>query len=276
MVSAADVGYCQGNIQSYRRKMQSYPTTKRKLQSHLTHFKRPQLWAVIGCIWLVVTIAGPFNTLQTMDLANRALYWAVVLLATYATGYFSEFFFGARIVESFRPIQLALVAVSLAISLPIFFVLFTLKWLWIDGWPSSFSQALPTFVATVLITFVIVVVRHIMDSTSDTLENKPAMILERLPEEKHGALISLSVQDHYVDIVTENGSEMVLMRLSDAIREASNVPGLQIHRSHWASLDQIAKVERKQNSARIIMTNGDELPVSRGYMPALREAGLLP
>ena len=124
MVSATGVGYYQENMQSYRRKMQSYPTTKRKLQSHLTHFKRPQLWAVIGCIWLVVTIAGPFNTLQTMDLANRALYWAVVLLATYATGYFSEFFFGARIVESFRPIQLALVAVSLAISLPIFSVLF--------------------------------------------------------------------------------------------------------------------------------------------------------
>ena len=255
--------------------MQNNPSTKRRLQEHAAHFKRPQLWAVLGCIWLTVTIAGPFNTLVTMGFADRAVYWSIVILATYAVGYFSDIYFGARVAKSVRPIQIALVASSLAVSVPIFFVLFVLKWVWVDDWPTSFSQVFPIFIAVVLITSVIVVVRHITSGTSETPDTKPAMILERLPVEKHGALISLSVQDHYVDVVTEKGSEMVLMRLSDAIREVSDVPGLQIHRSHWAALDQIAKVERTQNAARIIMSNGNELPVSRGYLPAIREAGLL-
>lgn len=257
-------------------KQQSYIPKKRKPQERLAHLKQPRLWTVMGCIWLTVTIAGPFNTLQTMDLTDRALYWAVTILATYTTGYVSGILLGARVAQSFRQIQLALVAVSLATSIPVFSVLFTLKWIWLDDWPSSFSETLPTFVAVVLVTSAIVFIEYIKDVNSDAPQNKPVMILERLPEEKRGALISLSVQDHYVDIVTENGSEMVLMRLSDAIREASEVPGLQIHRSHWAALDQIAKVERKQNSARIVMSNGNELPVSRGYMRDLREAGLLP
>jgi DNA-binding LytR/AlgR family response regulator len=66
------------------------------------------------------------------------------------------------------------------------------------------------------------------ESTSDA--SPP--ILNRVPVQRRGRLIALSVSDHYVEVLTDGGRSLVLMRLSDAIAETGPVKGLQIHRSH--------------------------------------------
>ncbi|EBV3599940.1 LytTR family transcriptional regulator, partial [Salmonella enterica subsp. enterica serovar Virchow] len=89
-----------------------------------------------------------------------------------------------------------------------------------------------------------------------------------------GQLTHLSMQDHYVDVRTDNGGAMVLMRLSDAIAETRGVEGLQIHRSHWVALGAVQKAIRRGGRPYVIMKDGTELPVSRSYLDTVRSAGL--
>ena len=46
---------------------------------------------------------------------------------------------------------------------------------------------------------------------------------------------------NYVEVWTERGTHLVLMRLSDAIRETAGENGLQIHRSHWVALGAVKR-----------------------------------
>jgi len=96
-----------------------------------------------------------------------------------------------------------------------------------------------------------------------------------VPLPQRGRLLALTVEDHYVDIVTDRGKALVLMRLADAIREAAPVPGLQIHRSHWVALDAVSRTERSAGKVIVELSNGLRLPVSRGYMAMARDAGLV-
>ncbi len=102
-----------------------------------------------------------------------------------------------------------------------------------------------------------------------------ARLLARLALEKRGAVISLSVEDHYVNVATSNGHSLLLMRLSDAISEVDGTPGLQVHRSHWVALDQVATAKRTGDKAVLTMCDGRDIPVSRTHLKAVRDAGLL-
>ena len=69
-------------------------------------------------------------------------------------------------------------------------------------------------------------------------------ILERLPADRRGALLHLQMRDHYVEIHTDRGSELVLMRFGDALMELGGTEGMQVHRSHW-----IARTAPEENYA---------------------------
>lgn len=83
------------------------------------------------------------------------------------------------------------------------------------------------------------------------------------------------MEDHYVRVFTDAGESLVLLRLSDAIAEVQEVPGLQIHRSHWIARAAVARMERLPDGRlRLHLVNGSVLPVSRTFAKQVREAGL--
>nr|WP_258571113.1 LytTR family DNA-binding domain-containing protein [Flavimaribacter sediminis] len=100
--------------------------------------------------------------------------------------------------------------------------------------------------------------------------------MKRLPVELRGKLQYLTVQDHYVEVVTDKGSYLVLMRLGDAIAETAPVEGLRIHRSHWVALSAVGRIRREGDRLLVETVGGAVLPVSRSHRAALREAGLVP
>ena len=77
-------------------------------------------------------------------------------------------------------------------------------------------------------------------------------------------------------MTTSAGSALLLMRLSDAIAEAGDTKGLQIHRSHWVALDAVRAVRRDGQRAVLTLTDGRDLPVSRANLDKVKAAGLLP
>ena len=89
-------------------------------------------------------------------------------------------------------------------------------------------------------------------------------------------MISLHAEDHYVRVETVNGSELILMRLADAIQLAQPIKGVQVHRSHWVALDQVTGYDKTDGTWTVILTNGRCVPVSRGYRADAITAGIIP
>ena len=100
-------------------------------------------------------------------------------------------------------------------------------------------------------------------------------LLQRLDVDAPGALWSISVRDHYVDVQTSCGVTSLLMRLSDAIAETDPVEGDQIHRSHWVAWEAVQGVERDAAKLFVLLVGGNRLPVSKNHRDKLVVRGLL-
>ena len=102
-----------------------------------------------------------------------------------------------------------------------------------------------------------------------------ATFLDRLPLKYRGAdLWALSSEDHYLRVHTSRGEELILMRLADAIRELSGSRGVQVHRSWWVAPDGVRDTRRDNGKLVLVLKSGTEVPVSRTFVQAAREAGL--
>ncbi len=102
----------------------------------------------------------------------------------------------------------------------------------------------------------------------------PAVLADRLPVRLRTADIhAVSAEDHYLRVHTSGGEELILLRLSDAIRELAGIEGLQVHRSWWVARQGVAEVKRDDGRMVLKLRSGVEAPVSRTYLKAVRDAG---
>ena len=89
-------------------------------------------------------------------------------------------------------------------------------------------------------------------------------ILLNISPDKRGTLWALVARDHYVEVITEHGCELVLMRLSDAIKLCENRAGIRCHRSAWVSKAGFRGSLKKANRKLVVkLPDGNEISVSR-------------
>ena len=112
-------------------------------------------------------------------------------------------------------------------------------------------------------------------SPHPTGESPSAPFLERLPARLGRNLLHLHMQDHYVEVHTDEGGDLLLLRFRDALREVEGIDGAQVHRSHWVARAAVAGVERRNGRIALRLVNGSRVPVSRSFAPALRDRGWL-
>lgn len=99
---------------------------------------------------------------------------------------------------------------------------------------------------------------------------------ERLPPRFRAAEIhAVSAEDHYLRVHTSVGEAMILMRLTDAIRELAALEGMQTHRSWWVARQGLAGTARGDGKVTLKLKSGAEAPVSRTYLRAVKDAGWL-
>jgi LytTr DNA-binding domain len=104
----------------------------------------------------------------------------------------------------------------------------------------------------------------------------PATLVARLPDKlKAGAILALQGEDHYVRVHTDAGSDLILMRLADAIDGMGDTPGARTHRSWWVSKSALKTMRRDNGRVALVLSNDLEVPVSRGYASELKDAGWL-
>ncbi len=80
------------------------------------------------------------------------------------------------------------------------------------------------------------------------------------------SLISVSSQDHYVRIRSQDGEDMVRARLSDLIGQLDSQNGIQPHRSHWVSRQAVAGVVSRRGRKFLALHDGSEIPIARGRL----------
>lgn len=222
-----------------------------------------------------MTVAGPFGTLEAMEPAARAAYWFGSNLVAYALSM-------AVIGGAFRSRGLAALPMLARglLGAAAFTLLFAAFLLAVRR--AVFAPAVSVADYAELLLFIGPAAAGITGVVWMFLRRAPEAppapaaprFLKRLRPGLGSRLIRLSMQDHYVEAVTDRGAQLILMRFADALEELDGAPGWRIHRSHWVAEAGLAGLRRKGDKAVATTTDGAELPVSRTYMPALREAGL--
>lgn len=242
-------------------------------------FGNRSLLAALMAAGVIAGLAGPFGTGDVLATLPRILYWLVLVGLSYTGASVVASVIFAHLQPHIRRIWITVLMAGLAAGLAVFALLLLVNTLVFGAhWDCAgclWSLFVNVMAITTIITATLFYVTHRAEVDSPQ-QDRAVRLLQRLPLEKRGALVSLSADDHYTEVVTTKGRELLLLRLADAIAEAAPTRGMQVHRSHWVALDQIASARRDGQKAVLTMQNGSDIPVSRTYVKALKEAGVLP
>ncbi len=218
----------------------------------------------------ILAIVGPFGTDQRIALLPRFGYWVTLVFLTYGWG--AAAFLISRNLSPHSRIAATLLSILLT-GMGAMAVVYLLNGLSLQYWPRGgelAAQAVNVFVIAGILAG-IMQVAYSASAPDNPAPPMPARLLERLPADKRGALVSMTVEDHYVRVRTTQGEELLLLRLSDAVEEVGDTRGARVHRSHWAAFDQVREMTRKGDGGLLTMTHGPDIPVSRANMPLVRD-----
>lgn len=227
---------------------------------------------------LVLTLTGAFGT-HAEPLQERLIYWLIVMTVGSLWGELCQRLLTRRVALDGRP-WLQTVALTAIISGPMCLFVWATTGLYFHGllYPAS---VLPLVVVPVVtITAAVSALSVFLDRATpiqthaSTDAERPARFIERMPLRLRAArLIAVEAEDHYLRVHTDQGSDLILMRLSDALDELEGLEGAQTHRSWWVARDAVRDAVRGDGRATLTLDGGLTAPVSRRYARALREAG---
>jgi hypothetical protein len=239
--------------------------------------------AILG--WL-----GPYGTYFCFDTPDRFGYWMLrsLLVGLTCLAAFQVLAAGEP-VTSWPATKRALVALFIA-SLPCALIGLALATLFHHA-PTSPLQFAALYGRVAIVTVIVGFPLHLIRATAAreraiqparqasaapaAVVPNGAAFLRRIPAKLGSELLYIAMEDHYLRVHTRRGSDPLLLRLSDAVAELGPVIGRQVHRSHWVARQAVSSVERDGYRTWLVLTTGMKIPVSRTYLPALREAGWL-
>ena len=224
----------------------------------------------------ICIMSGPIGTQQSLGLLARISYWTLIVFTTYGIGVFCYLMAYLQPCATRRGTVIAAIVAGVGIAT----WTTVLNIYAIPNFPTTLSERGIVFVTSFVIAFVLAVALYFLlpsrKNTPEITAKRDIALLDRLPFDKRGALISLHAEDHYVRIETVTGSELILMRLADAIQLAQPAKGVQVHRSHWVALDQVTGYDKTDGTWNVILSNGRRVPISRGYRADAITAGIIP
>jgi hypothetical protein len=226
-------------------------------------------YVIWGVLTVIVSFAGPFGTYQVLDFPARLAFWSVTMAIVILLGIVVRaFVYGTLAIRSFR-YGSTLIAIILALILPpiALAVLSHSPFAVTDLAPAWHELGLYVFMTSLGVESYRHAMRRNTPATKAlaTTPEGPRLVQRLPPEVQPGELISISVRDHYVDVVTLSGSAALLMRLSDAMDLVGPVEGARVHRSHWVAWDAVEGLEKSDGRVLLRLKTGAAIPVSRTY-----------
>ena len=225
-----------------------------------------------------MTLTGAFGT-GSIPLIPRLFYWLVVMEAGALIGVGVTIGMHAWGKLAERP-WLEGGAISLLIALPLTLVVLGTTVAFFGARSIAASGIFFLFAMVLVVTAVITAINY---ATTHPALPPPSeappqpvrpRLAERLPRHLREARIhALQAEDHYLRVHTDAGSDLILMRLGDAIPELAPLDGARTHRSWWVAREAVQSVARKDGRAELTLPGGVIAPVSRSAYPELRDAG---
>ena len=247
--------------------------------------------SVMTIVGVILALIGPFGSADA-PLAVRLVSWLLFAWVGYAV--YNPI--GWAVEQLHRSLHLPEIGLWIAGCLIATIPMSAIVWA-IGFWPRPVpmptgEQALEAYINVLIIGASITVLFHLIERSKqappaaaaerpaaaartaplDAPAPQPAF-LERLPGHLGTDLIALEMEDHYVRAHTALGSELVLMRMRDAVAELQGIEGAQVHRSWWVARDAVEDVKREGRNLRLVLPGGIEAPVSRARVTELKQAG---
>jgi len=231
---------------------------------------------LLVAIGLLMAVLGPYRSLDLPPL-RRTIYWLLAIIDGGAIGILIDFAIRKRIRGFWR----AVLGVAILMTPPVTLFVWTLNagMLGQKVGPGGLSTlGWQVFVIALLVMAVRALLwRRAIETRTVVMPPLPEAeraFRMRLSAKRRGArLIAIEAEDHYVRIHTDQGSELLTMRFSDALMELGQVHGHQLHRSWWAAGDAIEEVRWQRGSGEARLAGGLTAPVSRSFAASLRDAG---
>ena len=263
-------------------------STLRELQV----FQRSRrFWATFVTVVLIFALTGPYGTFARLMPGTRLGYWLALHAMAWSIAIIfsivAEILLRKRMASMFARMMTGSIIAALPIGFGIGFVDLAFFGT-VPTLAGSLRQSLTSIPLCLIFCFLTYLTMHrqIAVAAEGPSNEKPAAtsvktqeirdlpaqapILSRLKPENRGALIRLAVRDHYTEVVTSRGRELVLLRFGDALREIGDTEGMRLHRSHWIAADHVAGLKRDNGKLFIVTRDGAEMPVSRPYADAVR------
>jgi len=223
------------------------------------------------CAWFGVYGTGNMPFLPRFGL------WFMTMVVGYGSAYLVLPFIVARFGKAW-PVPLQVFVIAALISVPI-----TLSLMVISSDPWSFTKFYVQYGYVLVVSIVFAGLNFIIERSrgengdaGDAVPDPMAVFLERLPVKyRTASLYAVSAEDHYLRVHTSLGEELILMRLADALRELAGADGLQTHRSWWVARQGVGDARREDGKQTLILHSGARAAVSRTYLGAVKQAGLI-
>ena len=239
--------------------------------------------AVMIGVGLLLAVLGPFGTFEA-SFAYRLIYWVTLMLAGYAL---YKPMLAAMLIAADRlhlPEVAGWAAASILASVPMSVIVWWVGRLGLAmRWP-DLDHAILLYGNVLVIGGMASLLLWYGQRKRETVagmappappamaEARPAL-LDRLPPGFGPDIFALEMEDHYLRVHGAYGSELILLRMRDAVQEVAPLAGAQVHRSWWVARDAVAQAQREGRGVRLILKNGVEARVARAMVPVLEAEG---
>ncbi|WCJ61703.1 LytTR family DNA-binding domain-containing protein [Agrobacterium tumefaciens] len=251
-----------------------------------------RLWLTFLAVLAIFILTGPFGTSETMSFADRLLYWTIVQGGAWIFAISFSVIANTILAGHIGNMLTRMMIGSLTSALPIGLLLTVTNQIFY-GREMALASVLKSSLSSLPLCAIFCLLSYLttcrsfekvaeaatdINADADLDVNGSIPLLERLPPQKRGELLRLSVQDHYTQIVTTRGQQLVLLRFADALKELGQTAGLQVHRSHWIADADIVSLRKQAGRLHVMTRDSTEIPVSRSYRAAVqaRFAALVP
>jgi hypothetical protein len=281
------------------------------LQSTLRELKiftgSSRFWITFAAVVLLFAVTGPFDTSSRLQFGPRLAYWLLIHFCAWTIAILFVVTFNVGLRPYWSSMLARMLAGATVASLPSGAAITLIEYSW-HGEPFTWQNYLGSVGNTLPLNLILCAITAMAMTASDHLpqapkngtgqqtplpddapasiepETEPAPaqdrpqtapeappLVARLRPENRGALLHISVEDHYTVVTTSRGREMLLMRFSDAIRETEPTVGLRVHRSHWVAKDFVSGLSREAGRVTLQLKDGGSIPVSRTHLDAVRD-----
>lgn len=232
--------------------------------------RNPLVWErkaiLFFAVTLLMTITGPFGTYEDLTFWARLVFWLIIMAGV---GFFMHVaVMIALSAKWLRPIgyvpRIALAAAAAGLPGAAFVIFVNM----VFRPPTIDPASLPMIWFQVTLIGLPICLVEYPRPQKQMETTAPIRLVARLPDDLGDDIVSLSMQDHYVEVTTTRGKTLILMRMADAVDELDTIPGQRVHRSHWVAQAHLAGTAKSGHRRFVLLKDGRKLPLSDTYAGA--------